>query len=215
MAPEWYMFFRTLSQELGLETRARAIPSMTESERGTITVGVSLDAEDDQCLLVDMRDRQRKQLPAVLVRMIKHGDEDIVIAMLEEMWCKTKADRKTLPFDKCAARFFVQRALEQNDVAMFVAVDDRFGVVGLIMVFMAPLLMTPTGVCADALHIWVDEKHRRKGIGHKLIAETAKWAKSCGASFFVLTARGDDIGVARGYLNDGFRLLEAKYLKRL
>ncbi len=110
------------------------------------------------------------------------------------------------PSDKTLADNYIRERLENNESIIFVAIEQEGNKevpVGFTQLYpqYSSLRATKNWVLND---LFVDQNHRRKGVGEKLVRKAMKFAKDNKASFVQLETGIDNYTAQRLYETIGF-----------
>jgi ribosomal protein S18 acetylase RimI-like enzyme len=103
-----------------------------------------------------------------------------------------------------------QRVLADPTAAVFVAAAGSQGLFGLLLIRVYDTPADPTMVPRRRGHIEtlvVEARHRRRGIGRRLLEEAAAWARAQGAVELVLTTWTGNAAADAFYERLGYRVL--------
>lgn len=110
------------------------------------------------------------------------------------------------PTDKVLADNFISQRLEKDESAIFVAIEEKDGKqIGAGFTQLYPTYSSVQAVKNWILNdLYVEESHRKKGIGEKLIRAAMAFAHSEGALFLLLETAVANHQAQRLYQNIGF-----------
>jgi GNAT superfamily N-acetyltransferase len=107
------------------------------------------------------------------------------------------------PSDAAAARAFLVDRFDHGESVIFIARDEG-GAVGFTQLFPAfsSLALKRTLILND---LYVNESHRRSGVGRMLLAHATAYAREVGAVRMVLTAEATNVKAQALYEATGWR----------
>lgn len=109
-------------------------------------------------------------------------------------------------------KLYLKSILNAGNTHFFIAELDNKQIAGMLII---GTYKTPSGIKVWIEDVVVDESHRGKGIGKKLMIDAINFSKSLGASYISLTSRPSRIAANRLYQEMGFVQYETNVYKYL
>ncbi len=104
------------------------------------------------------------------------------------------------------------RRLQGPDHAVYVAEGEDGTVIGWIHIFLRPLL--EEDLAAEIGGLVVDEAHRGRGIGHRLLERAERWARRHGSRAVVVRSNVTRLDAHRFYEKCGYREVKTQRVFR-
>lgn len=106
---------------------------------------------------------------------------------------------------KATDQLHLQKLFHSNAIKLFGAFDDHKKLIGILSVALFPI---PSGMRCWIEDVVVDQSHRGKGLGKKLMNQAIEYAKANGAEYVELTSRPSRIEANEMYRSMGFEKRE-------
>ena len=108
---------------------------------------------------------------------------------------------------------FYERTLNKEDSVIFVAKDDK-KIVGYVMAYIKKENKAVNNNIVEVMHIYIDEKYRKKNIGKSLMLKIEDWAKTKLKSFDIeLQCVSNNINALKFYESLGYKNIRVRMRK--
>lgn len=157
---------------------------------------------------------QIQSIDAPRIRQADYGDIERLVDYARAFWDQTEF-AATVEYD-VETMVETTAGMIESDVVLYAETPEG-RVVGLICIMITPFPMNKHVSSACEWGFYVDDEHRRGGLGIRLIAEAEDMLRARNVKFFTMIALSNlrPKAVGRFYERLGFKLEETCYMKDL
>lgn len=117
----------------------------------------------------------------ITIRRAVENDIEQLIYLYKELYEEANYQRFS-EFDSDSVYNFIIKAIDSNDIELFVATKDS-EVVGFTSFIIYPLYFNENILCAFGMSLWSKKEYSKYYVGQKLYKRAMKYAKDIGVSY--------------------------------